>query len=92
MKASLNGVLNISTYDGWWPESGIHNVNGWTISGHDEYQEINSMYDNISNAMDIFYNNREKFTQMQRLAISLIGSYYNTHRMVLEYIRKGYKN
>lgn len=92
MKASLNGVLNISTYDGWWPESGIHNVNGWTISGHDEYQEINSMYDNIANAMDTFYNNREKFTQMQRSAISLIGSYYNTHRMVLEYIRKGYKN
>lgn len=92
MKASLNGVLNISTYDGWWPESGIHNVNGWTISGHDEYQEINSMYDNIANAMDTFYNNREKFTQMQKSAISLIGSYYNTHRMVLEYIRKGYKN
>jgi starch phosphorylase len=92
MKASLNGVLNISTYDGWWPESGIHNVNGWTISGHDEYQEINSMYDNINNALDTFYNNKEKFTRMQRSAISLIGSYYNTHRMVLEYIRKGYKN
>ncbi|MEY3470945.1 MAG: GlgP2: glycogen phosphorylase [Candidatus Parcubacteria bacterium] len=92
MKASLNGVLNISTYDGWWPESGIHNINGWTISGHDEYQEINSMYDNIDNAMNTFYNNREKFTKMQRSAISLIGSYYNTHRMVLEYIRKGYKS
>lgn len=92
MKASLNGVLNISTYDGWWPESGIHHVNGWTISGEDEYQEINSMYDNIGNALDVFYNNREKFTRMQRSAISLIGSYYNTHRMVLEYIRKGYKH
>lgn len=90
MKASLNGVLNISTYDGWWPESGIHTVNGWTISGHDEYQEINSMYDNIASALDLFYNNREKFTRMQRSAIALIGSYYNTHRMVLEYIRKGY--
>lgn len=92
MKASLNGVLNISTYDGWWPESGIHNVNGWTISGSDEYQEINSMYDNINNAIDIFYNDRDKFSKMQRSAISLIGSYYNTHRMVLEYIRKGYKS
>lgn len=91
MKASLNGVLNISTYDGWWPESGIHNVNGWTISGHDEYQEINSMYDNLNTALDTFYNHREKFTKMQRSAISLIGSYYNTQRMVLEYIRKGYK-
>jgi len=91
MKASLNGVLNISTYDGWWPESGIHNVNGWTISGHDEYQEINSMYDNINTALDTFYNHKDKFTKMQRSHISLIGSYYNTQRMVLEYIRKGYK-
>jgi len=90
MKASLNGVLNISTFDGWWPESGIHNVNGWTISGEDEYQEINSMYDNIATALHIFHNDKLKFAKMQRSAIALIGSYYNTHRMVLEYSRKGY--
>ncbi|MEX0597931.1 MAG: hypothetical protein WD512_15690, partial [Candidatus Paceibacterota bacterium] len=60
--------------------------------GNDEYQEINSMYDNINNAIDIFYNDRIKFSKMQRSAISLIGSYYNTHRMVLEYMRKGYKS
>ena len=33
MKAALNGVLNISTLDGWWPEGCEHGENGWQISG-----------------------------------------------------------
>lgn len=29
MKAAMNGVLNLSILDGWWPEACIHGVNGW---------------------------------------------------------------
>ncbi|MEM9823531.1 MAG: alpha-glucan family phosphorylase, partial [Bacteroidota bacterium] len=29
MKAAMNGVLNLSTLDGWWPEACEHGVNGW---------------------------------------------------------------
>lgn len=29
MKAAMNGVLNLSTLDGWWPEACIHGENGW---------------------------------------------------------------
>ncbi len=29
MKAAVNGVLNMSTLDGWWPEACRHGVNGW---------------------------------------------------------------
>src|SRR4029450_10726538 len=31
MKAALNGVLNCSILDGWWPEACEHGVNGWAI-------------------------------------------------------------
>ncbi|WP_340696008.1 alpha-glucan family phosphorylase, partial [Hydrogenobacter thermophilus] len=31
MKAGMNGVLNFSTWDGWWLEGGIEGVNGWGI-------------------------------------------------------------
>jgi glycogen phosphorylase len=31
MKAALNGVLNLSILDGWWPEGCEHGVNGWAI-------------------------------------------------------------
>ena len=30
MKASMNGGLNLSILDGWWPE-GFNNSNGWVI-------------------------------------------------------------
>ena len=25
----MNGVLNVSILDGWWPEACNHGVNGW---------------------------------------------------------------
>jgi len=31
-KAGMNGVLNLSILDGWWPE-GFDGVNGWAIGG-----------------------------------------------------------
>src|SRR5690606_28061263 len=33
MKAAMNGVLNVSVLDGWWPEACEHGVNGWQIGG-----------------------------------------------------------
>src|SRR6185436_8454721 len=33
MKAGLNGSLNLSILDGWWPEACRHGVNGWAIDG-----------------------------------------------------------
>jgi starch phosphorylase len=29
MKAAMNGVLNLSIADGWWPEAGEHGKTGW---------------------------------------------------------------
>src|SRR5206468_96216 len=31
MKAALNGGLNLSVLDGWWPEGCRHGINGWAI-------------------------------------------------------------
>jgi starch phosphorylase len=39
MKAAMNGVLNFSVLDGWWPEACIHGDNGWALGddpGSDE--------------------------------------------------------
>ncbi|MBM7557526.1 alpha-glucan family phosphorylase [Halanaerobacter jeridensis] len=32
MKAAMNGVLNLSILDGWWPEICRHGQNGWAIA------------------------------------------------------------
>src|SRR5690606_28348963 len=37
-KASMNGVLNLSILDGWWPE-GYDGVNGWAIGGGRDYSD-----------------------------------------------------
>ena len=31
MKAAMNGVLNFSVLDGWWPEACLHGENGWAL-------------------------------------------------------------
>ena len=45
MKAAANGVLNLSTLDGWWDEvwddpANSHKI-GWTIGKGEEYQDLN---------------------------------------------------
>src|SRR5690606_37528976 len=37
-KAAMNGVLNLSVLDGWWPE-GFAGDNGWAIGGGREYHD-----------------------------------------------------
>src|SRR5690606_23603522 len=37
-KASMNGVLNLSILDGWWPE-GFDGSNGWSIGGGRNYAD-----------------------------------------------------
>ncbi|MFW6306327.1 MAG: alpha-glucan family phosphorylase, partial [Bacillota bacterium] len=37
VKAAMNGVLNFSVLDGWWPEACVHGENGWQMgNGKDE--------------------------------------------------------
>ncbi len=43
MKAAMNGVLNLSTLDGWWPEACKHGVNGWQFGGGYEGHDCNSV-------------------------------------------------
>ena len=45
MKAAANGVLNLSTLDGWWDEvwhdPQTHDKIGWAIGKGEEYQDLN---------------------------------------------------
>jgi len=44
IKAAMNGVLNLSTADGWWPEICEHGVNGWQIGDGNEEKHYNGSY------------------------------------------------
>lgn len=96
MKAALNGVPSFSVLDGWWIEGHIEGVTGWSIGEangreNDWETEVQSLYDKFERAiLPLFYNQRDKFAQVMRSAIAINGSFFNTHRVMFQYMRNAY--
>ena len=99
MKASLNGVPNLSVLDGWWLEGHIEGLTGWAIgeNGQDEGElrsrsrDAAALYDKLERVIiPLFYHDRERFVDVMVYSIAINGSFFNTHRMVLEYVLNAY--
>lgn len=95
MKAAFNGVLNLSVLDGWWVEACIEGVTGWAI-GVDDASVIADghaamLYDKLDNAiLPLFYEDQAKWRWMMKQAISNIGYYFNSQRMMRRYASEAY--
>ena len=97
MKAALNGVPSFSVLDGWWIEGHVEGVTGWSIgdSGaeNNSSAEALSLYDKLAEViLPLYYTDVDKFAQVMRSAIALNGSYFNTQRMIFQYVRNAYSN
>ncbi len=94
MKAALNGILNLSVRDGWWAEACIEGVTGWAIDGTAEANadaDADALYAKLSEqVLPLFYNDRDHWIWMMKQAISKIGSYFNSQRMVRRYATEAY--
>lgn len=99
MKAALNGVPSLSILDGWWIEGCIEGVTGWAIGldgrradqADDEIQDASSLYDKLERqVVPLFYQNRDQFINIMLHSIALNGSFFNTQRMVQQYVVKAY--
>jgi starch phosphorylase len=98
MKAALNGVPSLSILDGWWVEGCIEGVTGWAIgndewsNGHrDDQADAYALYEKLQHGvLPCFHHNRDGFIDIMRHAIALNGSYFNTQRMVQEYVVRAY--
>jgi starch phosphorylase len=91
MKAALNGVPSLSILDGWWIEGCIEGVTGWAIEdGADDASEANSLYQKLETAVVPLYQTRDKWAQLMRTTLAFNGSYFNTNRMVKQYVRNAY--
>ncbi len=100
MKAALNGVPSLSILDGWWVEGWIEGQTGWAISekcelshDHPDRWELDaaSLYDKLERVIvPLFAQNRDGFTNVMRHCVSLNGSFFNTQRMLLQYVVKAY--
>jgi len=103
MKAALNGVLNLSVLDGWWPEA-YNGKNGWAITGAgyhsqpemQEAAEATQIYDLIEESItDLYYDRDEagvpaRWVDMMKESIHSVGCRFNMGRVFAEYIDKLY--
>lgn len=92
MKAALNGVPSLSILDGWWIEGWIEGVTGWAIADRDdEGGEAASLYDHLEQMILPLYTKQpDQWQRVMRSTIALNGSYFNTQRMLEQYVLNAY--
>lgn len=96
MKAALNGVPSLSVLDGWWIEGHAEGATGWAIGTdgdlpQDASGESASLYDKLEEAiLPTFYGRPSRFAEIMRSTIALNGSFFNSQRMVSQYLANAY--
>lgn len=57
----------------------------------EDRRDAASLHDKLEQqVVPMFYNERERFNDMMRHAIAMNGSFFNTQRMVSQYVLKAY--
>ncbi|GAA4469879.1 alpha-glucan family phosphorylase [Novipirellula rosea] len=100
MKAAINGVPSVSILDGWWIEGCIEGTTGWAFgnsmsanpSDVDRFKEdADALYDKLDQTIvPLYYKKPDQWLRIMTHAIALNGSYFNTQRMVQQYVVKAY--
>jgi starch phosphorylase len=102
-KAAVNGILNCSILDGWWPE-GYDGKNGWAIGdaaseANDEAQDAKdaeALFNLLENEIvPLFYKRDEKdipreWIHMMKESIATLSPQFSTRRMLKDYVNQMY--
>ena len=103
-KAAMNGGLNLSILDGWWPEA-FDGSNGWSIGfandeglteqAQDEHDAA-SLYDTLEKEVVAAYYDRdgngypvEWLRRVKRAMVSVTPA-FSSHRMMRDYVEQHY--
>ena len=98
MKAAHNGVPQFSTLDGWWLEGCIENITGWAIGPErtedkesDDKIDRYDLYDKLENwIIPKYYKDRDNWIRTMRSCIAINASFFNTNRMIQQYVLNAY--
>lgn len=95
MKAALNGVPSLSVRDGWWIEGHFEGVTGWSVGFEEDPElhevEIASLYEKLDHViLPLFYTRPGDYAGIMRSAIAVNGSFFNTQRMLAQYVKNAY--
>jgi starch phosphorylase len=102
MKAAINGVVNLSILDGWWPE-GYDGSNGYVIGKQDfsnskeqNNHDAESLYSILENEIrPLFYrrnkaNIPEGWCEVVKNSIKTVAPQFSARRMLKEYVKNAY--
>jgi starch phosphorylase len=102
MKASINGVVNLSVRDGWWDEA-YNGLNGWAIGGlkggdpeEEDSSDAEALYSLLEDSIVPLYYERDRkgiphrWIQVAKEAIKTINPVFNACRMMREYVERMY--
>lgn len=100
MKACLNGVPSLSILDGWWVEGCIEGVTGWAIGSFTQEgssvqsadsKDAENLYEKLERVIvPMFYRNTNAWAEIMQYAIAFNASFFNSHRMVQQYLLNAY--
>ncbi len=102
-KAAMNGILNLSVLDGWWPE-GYTGENGWAIGGgrtfadaaRGDAADADSLYDLLEREVVPLYYRRDEsglplgWLKRSAAAIASVAPRFSAERMVRDYVQSYY--
>jgi starch phosphorylase len=97
MKAAMNGVVNLSVLDGWWPEACEHGRNGWQIGdgfegpGQDEHDGA-ALLDLLEKEVVPAYEDAARWAELSRRSIEVAQWQFSAHRMVEDYYLRVYRH
>lgn len=99
MTAAMNGAVNVSIPDGWFPEFAKDKLNGFVIPAaspdlpvhQQDEADANSLYDLLENeVIPLYYNEPAKWLEIIKYAMEDIIPEYDSHRMAKEYYERLY--
>ena len=102
-KAAMNGILNLSILDGWWPE-GYNGENGWAIGTGRGFEndekadaaDADALYTLLEREVIPLYYDRNgngvptRWMERSKEAIATVAPAFNARRMVRDYVRMAY--
>jgi starch phosphorylase len=99
MKAAHNGVPSLSVLDGWWLEGHVEGVTGWAIGAYDDRgagqhdeTDARSLCQKLEDViLPEFYHEPQRWAEVMRYTIALNASFFNTQRMLTEYVAYAYR-
>ena len=102
-KVAMNGGLNFSIAEGWWPE-GWNGDNGWVIGSENtpedenlqDAEDVASLYDTLeSQIVPLYYDRDERdlprgWIAMMKASIASLTPRFSASRMVRDYTENAY--